>query len=211
MERDYGIAQRDVIEALRQGKRSGLTATYWLLRERELRKGWIQRYAAHPPRPPPPRLPTRHQRHRPVPWHIKAAAAARLPFIGAAPPMPGCEGLRLRCPELKNLPSSGCGTFAGTFQATAILLEEDIDQTYEPTEAEIDEYAQWLGMVSPDDDDLRWIPREGLKAPLPEHWKACKTSDGEVYYFNFSTGDSVWDHPCDEYYRKLFDEEKRKN
>ena len=27
----------------------------------------------------------------------------------------------------------------------------------------------------------------------------CKTNDGEVYYFNFSSGESVWDHPCDEY------------
>lgn len=53
----------------------------------------------------------------------------------------------------------------------SVILEEDIDENYEPTEAEIEEYAQWLGMVSPDDDDLRWIAREGLKAPLPEHWK----------------------------------------
>ena len=30
-----------------------------------------------------------------------------------------------------------------------------------------------------------------------------------MYYFNFSTGESVWDHPCDEYYRKLYDEEKQ--
>ena len=92
----------------------------------------------------------------------------------------------------------------------SVILEEDIDENYEPTDAEIEEYAQWLGMISPDDDDLRWIAREGLKAPLPEHWKPCKTSDGEVYYFNFSTGESVWDHPCDEHYRKLFDEEKRR-
>jgi hypothetical protein len=79
----------------------------------------------------------------------------------------------------------------------------------QPTEAEIEEYAQWLGMTA-EDDDLRWIAREGLKAPLPEHWKPCKTADGEVYYFNFQSGESVWDHPCDEYYRKLFEEEKQR-
>ena len=62
----------------------------------------------------------------------------------------------------------------------SVILEEDIDENYEPTDAEIEEYAQWLGMNSPEDDDLRWIAREGLKAPLPEHWKPCKTSDGEV-------------------------------
>ena len=70
----------------------------------------------------------------------------------------------------------------------SVILEEDIDENYEPTEAEIEEYAQWLGMVAPDDDNLRWIAREGLKAPLPEHWKPCKTQDGgEIYYFNVLT------------------------
>jgi hypothetical protein len=34
---------------------------------------------------------------------------------------------------------------------------------------------------------------------LPEEWKPCKTSDTEeIYYFNFKSGDSTWDHPCDE-------------
>lgn len=27
--------------------------------------------------------------------------------------------------------------------------------------------------------------------------------NGDIYYFNFSSGESTWDHPCDEYYRKL--------
>lgn len=31
-----------------------------------------------------------------------------------------------------------------------------------------------------------------------------------MYYFNFQSGESVWDHPCDEYYRKLYDEEKQR-
>lgn len=92
----------------------------------------------------------------------------------------------------------------------SIILEEDIDEDYEPTQAEIDEYAAWLGMKRPDDDDLLWIANEGLKAPLPDHWKPCKTQDGEIYYFNFQNGESVWDHPCDDYYRKTYEEEKTK-
>lgn len=43
------------------------------------------------------------------------------------------------------------------------------------------------------------------QAPLPENWKPCKTMDtNEIYYFNFATGDSTWDHPCDDYYRSLY-------
>lgn len=52
------------------------------------------------------------------------------------------------------------------------------------------EYAKWLGMELGDDVDLFWIAKEGLKAPLPENWKPCKTVDTEeIYYFNFATGE----------------------
>jgi hypothetical protein len=73
------------------------------------------------------------------------------------------------------------------------------------------EYAKWLGMDCEKDSDLLWIAREGLKAPLPPDWKPCKTQDTEeIYYFNFKTGDSTWDHPCDNYYRNLYGEHKKK-
>ncbi|CAJ1006488.1 putative WW domain containing protein [Leishmania naiffi] len=72
------------------------------------------------------------------------------------------------------------------------------------------EYGKWLGMELPDDMPLLWIAREGLKAPLPDHWKACKSEKGELYYFNFKTGQSIWDHPSDEHYRELLKTEKAK-
>lgn len=57
------------------------------------------------------------------------------------------------------------------------------------------EYAKWLGMELKDDLDLFWIAKEGLKAPLPENWKPCKTVDtDEIYYFNFATGESCCTH-----------------
>jgi len=101
----------------------------------------------------------------------------------------------------------------------AVILEEDVDPDYEPTEegkkfefcnniTEIIEYAKFLGMDPEEDRDFLYIAREGLKAPLPEPWKPCKTHDGELYYFNFETGESQWDHPLDEVYRKKFQETK---
>ena len=92
-----------------------------------------------------------------------------------------------------------------------IVLEEEMDENYEPSKQELDEYAEWLGMdVNGRDADLMWIAKEGLKAPLPNPWKPCQTGDGEIFYFNFESGESVWDHPCDEHYRKVFEEEKKK-
>ena len=94
--------------------------------------------------------------------------------------------------------------------AQSIVLEEEIDENYEPTDEEVREYAQWLGMDLENERALMWIASEGLKAPLPEDWKPCRSPEGDIYYINFSTGESVWDHPCDEYYRTLYQEEKRK-
>ena len=95
-------------------------------------------------------------------------------------------------------------------QGEQVVLEEQIDPNYVPSDAEVEEYARWLGMDMEADAHLLWIAKEGLKAPLPEDWKPCKSPDGEIYYFNFSTGESVWDHPCDEYYRKLYEDEKQR-
>lgn len=33
---------------------------------------------------------------------------------------------------------------------------------------------------------------------------------GDIYYFNFSSGQSTWDHPCDEHYRRLVTQERER-
>jgi len=93
-----------------------------------------------------------------------------------------------------------------------VVLEEEYDPNYAPTQEEIHEYAEFLGMNAKDSDDveLLWIAEEGLKAPLPSEWKPCKSDEDDIYYFNFDTGESRWEHPCDEYYKKLYQTEKKK-
>ncbi|KAG8344654.1 WW domain [Trypanosoma vivax] len=91
----------------------------------------------------------------------------------------------------------------------SVVLDVLTGENYEPSEAELLEYGKWLGMDLPADKPFLWIAREGLKAPLPEHWKACRSEKGELYYFNFKTGESIWDHPLDEHYRQLLQSEKK--
>ena len=55
---------------------------------------------------------------------------------------------------------------------------------------------------------MLYIAKEGLKAPLPEPWKPCQTREGEIYYYNFQSHESTWEHPCDEYYKQMFLKEK---
>lgn len=90
----------------------------------------------------------------------------------------------------------------------SIVLEEDIDPNYIPTEEELYEYAESLGLKIPEDNDLLYLAREGLKARLPKEWKPCQTKDDQIFYFNFETGESVWEHPCDTLYKKKIKEAK---
>ena len=88
-----------------------------------------------------------------------------------------------------------------------VILEKD--PTYVLTVADIEQYASWLGMDLELDAHLFWIAKAGLMTELPEDWKPCKSPDGEVYYFNFATGESQWDHPCDEEFRELYREQRQ--
>lgn len=74
---------------------------------------------------------------------------------------------------------------------------------------EIIDYARYLGMDPNEDKDLLYIAKEGLKAPLPQAWKPIKTRAGEIYYYNFDTQQSQWEHPCDEHYKKVYIEKKK--
>lgn len=90
-----------------------------------------------------------------------------------------------------------------------IILEEKPSEEFEPTEEEVRNYAEWLGMDPDVDADMMYLAREGLKAPLQNGWKPCQNAEGEIFYFNFETGESSWDHPADETYRTLVADKKR--
>ncbi|KAA3678292.1 uncharacterized protein DEA37_0013722 [Paragonimus westermani] len=91
-----------------------------------------------------------------------------------------------------------------------LVLEELHDPSYLPTENEVLDYARVLGIDPSSEPHLLHFAREGLTAPLPTDWKPCQDLNGDIYYFNFSTGQSVWDHPCDEYYREIVKKERNK-
>ncbi|XP_006510202.1 centrosomal protein of 164 kDa isoform X6 [Mus musculus] len=91
-----------------------------------------------------------------------------------------------------------------------LVLEEDSDETYVPSEQEILDFARVIGIDPIKEPELMWLAREGIEAPLPKGWKPCQNITGDLYYFNFDTGQSIWDHPCDEHYRKLVIQERER-
>ncbi|CAI2378877.1 unnamed protein product [Moneuplotes crassus] len=92
----------------------------------------------------------------------------------------------------------------------AFILEEEIANNYNPDDEEVIEYAEFLGMDIEQDQEFFYIAREGLKAPLPSPWKPIQDAEGELYFYNFENGEVVQEHPCDEYYKDLYQEEKAK-
>lgn len=94
---------------------------------------------------------------------------------------------------------------------TDTVMQEVCDEHADPAPDEIDDYGRWLGITADEQEEFRWIAREGLTAPMPSSWMPCKSSlDSSIYYFNFSTGESTWDHPGDIKSRKLLDAERCK-
>eukprot|EP01083_Nonionella_stella_P001195 3487_1 len=94
---------------------------------------------------------------------------------------------------------------------TSKILDEPFDPNFEPSTDQIEDYAKFMGMKldDPVDKSLLYLAREALIAPLPHPWKPCQV-DGQTYYFNFETGESLWEHPVDTYYKKMFEDEKKR-
>ncbi|KAL5020531.1 hypothetical protein ScPMuIL_003423 [Solemya velum] len=90
------------------------------------------------------------------------------------------------------------------------ILEEDAED-FKPTDDEIEEYAQFIGIDPVTEPHLLWLAREGLNARLPENWRACLDSDHNVFYQNVLTDECIWEHPCDESYKSMVEEERRKS
>ena len=89
------------------------------------------------------------------------------------------------------------------------IMEEEMSEDYEPNDEEIEQYAKFLGMDIYEDKDLFYIAKEGLKAPLPNPWKPCRSPGGSIYYYNFDNQQMQKEHPCDDYYMNYYDQEKK--
>jgi hypothetical protein len=91
-----------------------------------------------------------------------------------------------------------------------VLSAEDMTSHYCDPE-EIEEFAAFLGIDTELDRDLLWLAEEGLLTAPAEPWKACQTTDSmELFFYNFETGESVWEHPGDADLRRRIQEELQK-
>mmetsp|Transcript_24906 Transcript_24906/g.78854 ORF Transcript_24906/g.78854 Transcript_24906/m.78854 type:complete len:305 (-) Transcript_24906:260-1174(-) len=73
-----------------------------------------------------------------------------------------------------------------------------------PGEEEIAEHAEFLGMIPGEDAELLWVAEMSLMAPMPPGWVLMQDHTGEYFYFNEEENDSIWEHPWDFEYKRLF-------
>ncbi|KAM6238349.1 LOW QUALITY PROTEIN: centrosomal protein of 164 kDa [Porphyrio hochstetteri] len=99
---------------------------------------------------------------------------------------------------------------AGVYIDDQLILVEDCDQTDIPTEQEVWDFARVIGIDPEKEPELLWLAREGIIAPLPPEWMPCQDVTGDVYFFNFANGQSMWDHPCDSHYKERVIQQREK-
>ncbi|CCW62258.1 unnamed protein product [Phytomonas sp. EM1] len=107
------------------------------------------------------------------------------------------------------IPKNG-ETFFAKDGTESQVLSDVIDENYNPTEEEVEQYALSLGMKLPEDKMFLPIARAGLKELLPQEWRPCRNSKNDLYYFNFKTGETSSKHPVDCIYEKRYQEAKRR-
>lgn len=87
---------------------------------------------------------------------------------------------------------------------------KEIDSSTIATKEDIHLYAQHLGIVLPDEQDLLWIAQAGLEVSLPPPWCPVEDSQGRIYYYNSVTKETKWEHPLDSYYKAMVKKERLK-
>ncbi|TYZ61939.1 hypothetical protein PybrP1_001381 [[Pythium] brassicae (nom. inval.)] len=100
-----------------------------------------------------------------------------------------------------------------TAASTSTLLQDESARMEaadpELFHAGVEEHARRLGMDPERERDFLWLARESLVAPLPDGWfHATASESGAPYYYNDRSGESRWDHPCDDQFRQIYRELK---
>ena len=58
------------------------------------------------------------------------------------------------------------------------------------------------------DRNLLYLAKEALKAKIPSNWKPCMDRNSQIWYYNVEDKRLIKEHPCDEVYRKRYQQEK---
>ena len=99
------------------------------------------------------------------------------------------------------------GPFAGGRDAPGHgLSEQDVaalEDIEPPTEEEIAQHAEYLGLRPGEDGELLWVAEQSLCAPVPDGWRILEDHLGGVFFVSGDTGEATYRHPLEQDYRAL--------
>eukprot|EP00240_Pyramimonas_obovata_P013905 CAMPEP_0118955032 /NCGR_PEP_ID=MMETSP1169-20130426/59348_1 /TAXON_ID=36882 /ORGANISM="Pyramimonas obovata, Strain CCMP722" /LENGTH=208 /DNA_ID=CAMNT_0006902797 /DNA_START=71 /DNA_END=693 /DNA_ORIENTATION=- len=78
-----------------------------------------------------------------------------------------------------------------------------------PSPVEVRDMALYLKMSLKKEPELIWIAKQAVQVPLPPHWEEHE-NNGQVFYYDKSSGKSQLKHPLDDYFFALVEEERKK-
>ncbi|KAF6252107.1 hypothetical protein COO60DRAFT_558813 [Scenedesmus sp. NREL 46B-D3] len=137
----------------------------------------------------------------------RPASAAAAPQIADVRAAAASTGVQLTRGLLGSGSGSSCGGggWLGT-RLTPRLAALGVDEP--PSAAEVAQYAAYLGMDAQQDAGLLYIAEQALTAPCPEGWTVHLDGDGNEFFHNPTTQASTYEHPMDQHYRELYQQEK---
>eukprot|EP01043_Picozoa_sp_COSAG02_P055382 COSAG02_NODE_6410_length_3589_cov_1.497994_3_plen_168_part_00 len=68
-------------------------------------------------------------------------------------------------------------------------------------EEKLAEYAEYLGINPETEENILWIAKRCMNAPLPKGWKEFTDDQGQSYFHNEAKQETAWDHPLDSHVR----------
>ena len=69
--------------------------------------------------------------------------------------------------------------------------------------------AEFLGVDLAQEPELRWIVEQALVSPLPAGWaEYTDDASGAQYYYHAASGQSTYEHPNDEKFIQMVEEER---
>ncbi len=68
--------------------------------------------------------------------------------------------------------------------------------------------AEHLGLAGSEQKNLLYIAQAALNAQVPFDWVEHTDSNGAVFFYNKSTGQSTWEHPMDKFFKMVADKGK---
>jgi hypothetical protein len=88
-------------------------------------------------------------------------------------------------------------------------ISEPFPDDVPPTEDEVRQCCELIGLDPDGDPDLPWIARAGVHARLPPGWKCYRNErqPNQYFFFNKDRGESLYDHPLDQQFRNQLAQE----